>query len=384
MSASFSTTTPRLVHLAEYTPPHAGSFIPMMRSTLAKARQSGWEAEAVFPTAARDRSWIASFEDEGIPVRYTEAMTTRQRARWIGDLLDEEVRPTVLHAHFSTYDVPSVLAARRRPWAAVFWHTHTVLSSDRVAASRNALKNLLFSRDTDRILCPAQNIADAMGRRCAPKDRLWVFPSPIDSDEFPTLDPADRARRRHELGLPEDATVLLLFGRNWSVKGGDTYMETLRRIVDRAPGNYVGLVHHGGESARSEAERLGLSDILHDVGTRDQVQDLFGAADVLLAPSRGEGMPFSVLESICTGTPVVASRLPGHNFLPDGYGACVVVDREPEIFADTTLEMLGRGRASAEHECGRARTWIAENLGLDAATTVLLDAYQPVLDRLRP
>jgi glycosyltransferase involved in cell wall biosynthesis len=384
MTATFSTDTPRLVHLAEYTPPHAGSFIPMMRSTLVKAKQSGWEAEAVFPTKAMGRPWIASFEAEEIPVRYTEEMSIRQLARWIGELLDEELRPTLLHAHFSTYDVPSVLAARRRSWAAVFWHTHTVLPTDRRSALLTTIKNILFSHDTARILCPAQNIADAMARRKAPKDRLWVFPSPIDTAQFPTLDEPARARARRELDLPNDATVLLVFGRDWMVKGGDTFMKTVRLIVDRAPGSYIALVHHGGPQAVRDAQHLGLSDVLRDIGTRDNVQDLFGAADILLAPSRGEGMPFSVLESICSGTPVVASKLPGHSFLPDGYGACVVVDRDPETLANATLEMLGRGRTAAEHECDRARQWIAANLSLDAATTVLLDAYEPVLERLEP
>jgi glycosyltransferase involved in cell wall biosynthesis len=381
---TFATETPRLVHLAEYTPPHAGSFIPMMRATLAKARKDGWQAEAVFPTKARDRAWIPSFEAAGIRVRYTEPMGPRRLTRWIGDLIDEELRPTILHAHFSTYDVPSVLAARRRSWAAVFWHTHTVLPSDRPSAARNAVKNLLFARDADRILCPAQNIADAMDRRRAPRDRLWVFPSPIDTDEFPTLEESERLRRRRALGVPDDATSLLLFGRDWMVKGGDTYMDAVRLIVDRAPGRYAALVHHGGETAARNAEQVGLGEILIDVGFRESVQDLFGAADILLAPSRGEGMPFSVLESICTGTPVVASKLPGHSFLPPGYRACVVVDRDPEQVADAALETLGRGRADAAEECAEARRWISANLSLDAATTVLLDAYEPVLERLEP
>jgi glycosyltransferase involved in cell wall biosynthesis len=384
VNPALPTETPRLVHLAEYSPPHAGSFIPMMRATLIKARERGWRAEAVFPRKAEGRAWIASFEEAGIPVRYTEPMSPGRLTRWIGDLLDEEQRPTLLHAHFSTYDVPSVLASRRRAWSAVFWHTHTVLPSDRRSASRNALKNLLFSRDTARILCPAQNIADAMGRRLAPRDRLWVFPSPIDTSEFPTLEEGERAGRRRALGLPQEATVLLLFGRDWMVKGGDTYMDAVRLIVDRAPGNYIALVHHGGETAVKNARQVGLEGILRDIGTRDSVQDLFGAADILLAPSRGEGMPFSVLESICTGTPVVASKLPGHSFLPPGYRACVVVDRDPEQVAAAALKTLAAGRASAATECDKARDWISANLSLDAATTVLLGAYEPVLERLRP
>ncbi len=385
MSPDYAPDAPRLVHLAEYTPAHAGSFIPMMRATLAKARQRGWQAEAVFPEPARERAWIPSFEAEGIPIRYTRPeQSQRALGQWIGNLLDERVAPTILHAHFSTFDVPSVLAARRRNWAAVFWHTHTVMPTEPRRAARNAIKNLLFARDVSRILCPAQNIADAMTSRLAPKDRVWVFPSPIDTAEFPTLSEDERRKRRRLLGLNEDATVMLLFGRDWWVKGGDTFMQAVRRIVDRSADDYIALVHHGGEAAARDAHALGLSSQLRDVGTRDSVQDLFGAADLLLAPSRGEGMPFSVLESICTGTPVVASRLPGHDFLPSGHGACVVVDRDPEQVAEAALEMLANGREAAAAECARARDWIAHNLSLGPATEVLLGAYETFLERLGP
>ena len=70
------------------------------------------------------------------------------------------------------------------------------------------------------------------------------------------------------------------------------------------------------------------------------VTDLFGAADVFLAVSAREGMPYSVLESICCGTPVVASDLPGHAAVGNAVPACQLVARDPRTIADAVREFL--------------------------------------------
>lgn len=351
----------------------------MMLAVLLRAREEGWVAEAVLPAEAAGRTWIGSFEDAGIPVHFDESSAVNETAALVLDLIDEAPGPTILHTHFSAFDVAAVKVKRKRPGVKVFWHTHTVLPDSRVGRLRTTTKNLLYSRGVDRILCPARNIADSMAHRLAPKDRIRVFPSPIESANFPLLNATERASRRRDLDLPADATVLLLFGRDWRVKGGDTYMEAVRMIAERSPGDCVALVHRGGEPAAAAARGLGMSAMLRDVETRQDVQDLLGASDVLLAPSLGEGMPFTVVESLCTGTPVVASKLPGHAFLPDGHAACTVVERRPEAFADATLELLARGRDEITKECAEARRWIVENLGLESATMRLMREYDAVL-----
>jgi glycosyltransferase involved in cell wall biosynthesis len=353
----------------------------MMLATLVRAREEGWRAEAMLPVEAAERTWIGSFEAAGIPVHYSENVGPDKKAELILDLLDEAPGPTLLHTHFSTFDVAAVKAKRRRPGVKVFWHTHTILPNHRLGRLRTTAKNLLYGRGVDRILCPARNIAEGMADRLAPKDRIAVFPNPIDASNFPLLDPAERASRREILQLPEDATVLLLFGRDWHVKGGDTYMEAVRLIADRSRRECVALVHRGGEAAAAAARDLGVSSLLRDVETREDVQDLLGASDVLMAPSRSEGMPFTVIESLCTGTPVVASKLPGHDFLPDGYGACEVVERRAQDFADATLKLLSRGREESAEDCRRARRWIVENLSLETATATLMREYDQAMAR---
>ncbi len=371
--------------MSDYWPPHAGSFVPFVKKTLALAIARGWETTAVFPDGAQGRSWFPEFAELGVDARISPPDANRRElAHWTGHLLDERPVPTVVHTHFTRYDVPAVLAARKRPGVIVFWHVHTVLSEDRRAVVANALKMLTFGREVHEILCPAQNIADGLGRRLGPRSKIRVFPSPIDAEDFPLLDADQRLEARRAVGIPPDETVLLSFSRDWKIKGGDTFLAAAQMITAKRDEDVLAVAHHGGEPARAEALTLGFTDSLLDIGHVERIQLLFGAADVFLAPSRGEGMPFSVLESLCTGTPVVASDLPGHRFLPEDIGALYVVPRDPGRVADAALGILERGREQALAECREARKWIKDNLGLEPAAEGIMEDYESALAGSRP
>jgi L-malate glycosyltransferase len=59
------------------------------------------------------------------------------------------------------------------------------------------------------------------------------------------------------------------------------------------------------------AARLGIAHRVRFLGFRDDVSDLLAAADLLVLPSRWEGMPNVVLEAMVSGLPVVATRAAG-------------------------------------------------------------------------
>src|SRR5262249_30014823 len=111
------------------------------------------------------------------------------------------------------------------------------------------------------------------------------------------------------------------------------------------------------------------------IGPIPDVHLLFGAADVFVAPSRGEGMPFSVVESICSGTPVVASDLPGHRFLADELDACVLAPREPVPLGRAIAPFLDMTPEQRHAVTATGREWIAGRLDLAASARRLLRDY---------
>jgi glycosyltransferase involved in cell wall biosynthesis len=371
----------RLVHLAGYSAFQSGSYIPMLRGILAEGQGRGWNVEAAFPHDAAEREWLGQFGSHGIATRLAPDASRLGMTRWVSELLAESDDPTIVHTHFTRFDLPAVRGARGRPQTWVFWHLHTVLEEGALGFARNAVKFRLFANRVEEIFCPADNIVAEAIRRGAPKDRVTLFPSPIDMSLNPLKTDGEKRQAREELGVPQDARVLLHFGRDWLLKGGDTFFQALELLQDEPGPRIVGMTNNAGQAGLEERDRMGLShDVAYCVGPVPDQRTLHAAADLLVAPSRGEGMPFVLVEALCAGSPVVASDLPGNEFLARELDACTTVPREAALVADAAREMLRRDPDRRAAEISAARDWIGEHLAIERVAGRLIDRYQLALD----
>jgi glycosyltransferase involved in cell wall biosynthesis len=131
-------------------------------------------------------------------------------------------------------------------------------------------------------------------------------------------------------------------------------------------------------------ERLGLGELVRVVEPTDDVQALYGAADVFVSTSRIEGQPFAVIESILSGLPVVAVDLAGHRDICGGLESCRVVAGSPEAIAAAVAELQGRPDAVADSQREAAREAVKRRFDLAPWTEAMLDRYQAILARTDP
>lgn len=376
--------TPRLVHLADYAQQRAGSFIPMLAASFAAARARGWRVEAVFPAEVEDAPWVGDLADAGVRLHFWPERGRRARASRLKRELASDLGPTVLHTHFTGWDVPAVLAARSWGDTAVVWHLHTTLGPSPAAKLRNMAKFAVLGRNVVALLCPAENIATDARRRLARRERVHFVPSAVYADDLPLLDAEFRRDARAALGVPADATVLLHFGWHWHLKGGDIFLEVVKDLIDRGLPR-VAALERGADAAVAGAaiERLGLSEVVRVMPMVPDIRTLFGAADVLVTSSRSEGMAYAVLESLCCGTPVVATDIPGHAYIGEQVEACRITASDPPAIADGVVATLDRGAEQASAEAKEARAWIVANLGVEANAERLMAMYEEALEGLK-
>ena len=369
----------RLIHLAGYGGPYPGSFIPMLRAVMRAGSQRGWTPEAVFTPVSRERAWLAELDQDGIPYRFSpEGASRRELTSWVADLLGEHDGPAILHTHFTHFDVAAAMAGSRRPHTGVIWHIHTPHHGGAAAFARNYLKYAVFGRRADQILCVSTELVDTVTRRGAPRDKVEFLHNAVDVDRFPVLTPEQRRAAREDLGLPNGRPLLVHFGWDWLRKGGDVYIETLRKLHDARP-DVTGVTVGGGDAARELGQELGLGDELIVLEPTDKVQQMYAVADVFVAPSRAEGTPYSVLEAVSSGTAAVVSDIPGHELIGAHAPACVITPLEPEAIATETATLLARDASQVGSDAMTGHAWLKDHLSLDRWAREMVDRYERLI-----
>jgi glycosyltransferase involved in cell wall biosynthesis len=146
-----------------------------------------------------------------------------------------------------------------------------------------------------------------------------------------------------------------------TAKGQDLAIEALAQEPLAARKNVrLLLAGHGEELPALEAlvAKHGLEQAVMFLGWRDDLPKLMAMTDLVLLPSRWEGMPYIVLEAMAAGKPVVATRVDGASDLvsPGETGELVDIgDSAGMARAVAGLFELGDGALAGLGAGGRAR-----------------------------
>lgn len=122
----------------------------------------------------------------------------------------------------------------------------------------------------------------------------------------------DRAQKRRELGVPEDAFVMLSVGDLIPRKN---HIVALRAFVQaNIPNSYYLLCGNGELKGmlQEESRKLNVADRVIFLGFRSDVREILHAVDLFCFPSLQEGLPVSLMEAMAAGVPCIASRIRGN------------------------------------------------------------------------
>ncbi|MDZ4848599.1 MAG: glycosyltransferase [Pirellulaceae bacterium] len=189
----------------------------------------------------------------------------------------------------------------------------------RVQLSRIAAKRM------HRIVCVSQSVANACEiRERIPREKIVVIQNGASITEDCTAGQCqgqlqnDAVLERtnyaqEQLGLAPSTPCLLFVGRLDYQKGTDALLERADRILAALPQHNLILIGDGPLKvvAQSNASQCIHEHRIHFTGRRDDVMKWMRACDLLLLPTRYEGMPNVVIEAMSCGLPIVSTRAEG-------------------------------------------------------------------------
>lgn len=118
--------------------------------------------------------------------------------------------------------------------------------------------------------------------------------------------PSSRPAARQQLGLPQEGRWVLFVANDYARKGLDALLQAMTHL----PSDIRLIVVGNPKSAsryRQQAERMGLGERIHFLGSLDDLSPAYWAADCLAHPTLEDSFAMVVLEAMAHGLPVVVS-----------------------------------------------------------------------------
>lgn len=210
------------------------------------------------------------------------------------------------------------------------------------------------------------------------RDALPVIYSGVDTERFHPA--VDGSEIRAEIDIAPDAPLVAMVARFQSVKGHLTFQDMARDVAQRLPdvhfivaGEDVFGVSADRDYKAQVLQRAAddpiLSQRLHYIGFRDDVQRVYAAADVVVCASDFESYGKANLEAMSCGTPVVSTNRGGPTeTVLDGETGFLVPPRDAVALAEHVAALLGD--ADLRRKMGEAgRRHVEQNFSAQAAAT---------------
>lgn len=133
----------------------------------------------------------------------------------------------------------------------------------------------------------------------------------IDLSRFENVQ-VDRAAKRREIGVPEDAFLLLSVGELNENKNHQIIVRALARLADPNVHYAIAGIGEKRDYLLQLAQDLGVSEQFHLLGYRKDIPELNHAADVFCFPSLREGLSVSVMEAMACRLALICSKIRGN------------------------------------------------------------------------
>ena len=235
----------------------------------------------------------------------------------------DRVRPDIVHLHSSKAGVAGRVRALgpRTIFQPHGWSWDAVEGATAVAVRR---WERFAAPRSDLLICVSREERER-GESAGLAASWSVIENAVDLHEFPFQSEEDRASARSQLGLSR-APLAVCVGPLRYQKGQDLLVEAWSQVKEIEPQAQLVVVGDGPERERVVQLADGTGVVF--AGHQEEVVPWLAAADLVVIPSRWDGLSLSLLEAMASGRSVVATDVPGVvRVLGDGGEVVPVGDR---------------------------------------------------------
>jgi glycosyltransferase involved in cell wall biosynthesis len=339
----------KVLHVAQ---PVDGGVAGVVASLAADQQTRGWQptvacpSQGVLPDVLRKtdiavREWTATRSPGPRTAIESHSLSGIIRA----------VQPDAIHLHGSKAGLAGRLAVRGTLPTIFQPHLWSFQSEPGITTAPALAWERFAARWTDRFVCVSTD-EELAGRRAGVKGDITVICNGVDVEE---IRPRDRSEVRRQLGLADRPTAVCI-ARVAPLKGQDMLLEAWPDVLAQVPDAQLLLVGDG--PLREQLQRdvpVSKHPSVRWIGWSNIPSDYMAAADVVVVPSRAEGMALVPLEAMAAGRSLVAFDAGGiRQSVGDG-GAVLAVGDIHGLSEQIARRLLDPEFADNEGNRGRRR-----------------------------
>lgn len=239
-------------------------------------------------------------------------------------------------------------------------------------------KKDIYSNSRFHVTTPCQWLMDRVMQSILVPSiiKARVIPNGVDTNLFHTY---ARDKARKELGLPQDASILLFTANGIRQNIWKDY-KTLKEAVSRVAGNGKNILFLAlGENAPPEKAGYAEVNFLPYQNDPGKVARYYQAADIYIHAARIDTFPTTVLEALACGTPVVATDVGGiPEQVEDGLTGFLVPPKDAVTMA-SRIELLLSDSQLRKKMGDRAAEIVKDRFSLERQVKEYLDFYEEIL-----
>ena len=261
--------------------------------------------------------------------------------------LIRDFHPDIVETHTTKAGIVGRLAARLEGTRVVVhvYHGHVLdghyYGAAKTWAARCAERAL--ARISHRLVAVSERVKDDLVKyEVASPDQISIVEPGLDLTPMRSCR-QERGALRRELGLDQAVPLVGIVGRLTPIKNHRLFLDAAVGVLAVRPDVHFVVVGDGeiASAIRARAQSLGLMTHVTFTGWRYDLPRVYSDLDVLVSCSKNEGTPFTIIEAMAAGCPLVATRVGGvPDLLEDEITGLLVPSAQPEPLVAAILRLL--------------------------------------------
>lgn len=232
-----------------------------------------------------------------------------------------------------------------------------------------------LSRNTDILITINQEDFQRATEKFHAKQTLYIPGVGVDTEKFSSCR-TEISSKRKSIGVPTDAFMLMSVGELNDNKNHAVVIKAMGQLKNESV-HYV-VVGKGDnfESLIDLADSFGIGSQVHLLGYRNDVPELYYAADVCVFPSIREGLGIAAIEGMAAGLPCLVAENRGTRDLFSSENAIICRFDDVRTFSEGILTLMQD--ETMRHNMGERNRIKSREFDISVIQRTMKEVYQNV------